>query len=231
MSCRRGMIKRKAYTANRKGTPVHVSASCIESTAAKPGMGKRSSRDRALLKERKEIQERMGKKFGTPKCPKGEIVRAGYTKKSYSRKGYMRKDGTRVKATKVRKAEVSPVCIHDIGTPGHGYKIPTVLEKGVLEHYGYQSVDNLTLQQRRKALSMAVKDIPPLSLFRKLVILGTLNKNKNPKMSKTFRADADWVKENYGLLRTPSKKGSKKGTKKGSRKTGRKRSSRKRSKK
>lgn len=203
-TCPSGKIKRKSYNAMRKGKGIHVKSACIKATSASGK--KRSIQDKKSLKKKQSINRMMEQKYGTPICKKGEIVRSGYIKKKHSRKSYSRKDGSKVKSASIKRTEVPPTCIKDLGTKGKGYKIPTVLEKGVLQKYGYDRIDTLNVQQRHSALSRAVKHIPPLSLYRKLVILGTLNKNKDPELAKKFRKDADWVKQNFGLLRSQSKK-------------------------
>lgn len=201
-SCPKGMIKRKGYTANRRGKQVKVAASCIRATSAS-GL-KRSPIDKAYLAQRAAIHEKLEKKYGSKKCPPGQIERSGFTKGSYERRGYYRKNGTYVHPAHVSKAEVAPVCVRDIGAPGKGFKIPVVLEKGVLKRVGYADVKNLTVQQRHNALSRAYNELQnPLSLFRKLVVVSTMNKNKDPDLAKIFKTDANWVKDQYGLLVTP----------------------------
>lgn len=206
--CPKGMIKRKGYTSKRKGKRVKVAESCIRATSAK-GI-KRSEIDMPYLKEREKIQKKISKKYGSIKCPPGYIERAGYTRRGFQRKGFIRKSGSRVRPTAVKPSEVPSTCIRDIGTPGKGNKIPAVLEKGVLKNVGYDRVKDLTVQQRRSALMRAQTQIKnPLSLFRKLIIVSTMNKNKDPKLSKIFKDDAFWVRETYGLLRQNPKSGSK----------------------
>jgi len=79
------------------------------------------------------------------------------------------------------------------------------LEKGDLKKYGYENVSDKSSSSRHRALSRAVKDIKPLSLFRKLIILSTMNKTKNPILAKKFKSDAKWIKSEFGLLRTLSR--------------------------
>jgi hypothetical protein len=199
--CSKGMILRKGYTAKRGSKTVKVPSSCIRATSYK-GV-KRSPIDKAKIAQREEIQKAVGKKYGSKRCVSGEIERAGFTRKGYNRKSYVRKNGTNVRAANVRSSEVPPICIRDVGTSGKGYKIPTVLEKGDLKKYGYDHVRNLSVQQRHQALRKANKNIAnPLSLFRKLNILSTMNKNRDSNLAKTFKDDANWVKETFGLLNT-----------------------------
>jgi len=199
--CPKGIIRRKGYITKRGSKTVRVKPSCIKATSASGT--KRSPKDLALIRQREKIQKEIGKKYGNVRCPPGQIERAGYTRRGYQRKGYVRKDGTVVKSTRVGKSEVPPVCIKDTGAPGKGYKIKVVLEKGVLKKAGYASVKDLSLEQRHSALRKANKQIGnPLSLFRKLLIVSTLNRERDPKLAKIFRDDANWVKGEFGLLKT-----------------------------
>ena len=72
--------------------------------------------------------------------------------------------------------------------------IPT-LKKGELTKYGYSS--KLPAKERRESLKKAVKKYSPLSVFRKLNAVATLNKNRSPKLTKIFNSDKNWVKRNY----------------------------------
>jgi hypothetical protein len=138
-------------------------------------------------------------KKSSKKCKKGEIKRAGYVKKTYKRSSYVRKDGTKVRSTIVKRTKVEPSCIKDRGNIGKGPKIPVKLEKDVFGKYGYDNVNKLTERQRHISLNKALrsKTIKPLSAFRRLIYLSTLNKNTNKSLSKKFRNDAMWIKKMY----------------------------------
>lgn len=71
-----------------------------------------------------------------------------------------------------------------------------VLEKDILGKYGYHNVHELTKKQRELALTKALKnkDNKPLSIYRRLIALATLNKNKDIKLHDIFRTDAEWLK-------------------------------------
>jgi hypothetical protein len=206
------MIKRRGYTATRRGKKIRVKPSCITATSIRKN--KRSDQDIAYLRKRKNIQTRIGKKYGHVSCPSGHIERAGFTRKGYARKAYVRKSGAYVRKANVRPSEVPSVCVVDVGTLGHGYKIPTVLAKGDLKKFGYYDVKNMSQEDRLVALKKAKEHMKnPLSLYRKLVILSTMNKRVNPSLAKIFRNDAAWVKDKYGLLRTSPGSGSRSGSK------------------
>jgi len=148
----------------------------------------------------------MTEKYGSKKCPVGYTERAGYTRKAYDRKSYTKQSGTRIAAAHIRKAESGPTCIRTVGKPGKKNKLPIVLERNDLKKYGYGNIKNLSVGERRRALTRVYEATKtPLSLYRKLIILGTMNEYKNPKLADKFRSDAYWVKDKFGLMRTKPK--------------------------
>jgi hypothetical protein len=126
-------------------------------------------------------------------------MREGYRRKSTSRKSYTRKNGTKVKRSSVKGAWVPPACIEAKGLSiKRGRKgLPVIgpLIKGDLKRYGYTDVKNLPENRRHEILQNALTELKPLPLSRKLTALSTLNKNTNKKLSKIFKADANWVKK------------------------------------
>lgn len=215
--CPAGQILRKGYTAKRGSKNVRVPAGCIKSVSASGS--KRSTKDKAILNKRAKIQKSVSKKYGDVKCGPGKIERAGFTRRAYNRRAYTRKDGTKVHAATIRKSVTKPVCIKDVGNVGKGPKLQLVLEKGVLKKAGYSNVKSMNSRDRHHALDVAERQIGnPLSLYRKLVIVSTMNKNKDPELAHIFKQDANWVKGKYGLSRSGSKSNGKK-PKSGSKKT------------
>jgi hypothetical protein len=89
-------------------------------------------------------------------------------RKAYTRKAYTRKAYT------------------------HKSKQLFVLRKGDLTKYGYHA--DLSDFERHKALKKARSEYTSLSLFRKLNAVYVLNKNRDKKRAATFKADANWVK-------------------------------------
>ena len=71
------------------------------------------------------------------------------------------------------------------------------LKKGQLIKHGYVNVKKLTLAERKKAIDKAVKEYGRLTVIRKLNILRTLHKNKNPKLSKKHGVDMKYVQTKY----------------------------------
>lgn len=197
--CSKGMIERKGYTSKRGTKTIKVPTSCIKSTSYK-GV-KRSILDKKKIAQREKIQKRIGKKYGSKKCTVGNIERAGFVREGFNRRSFVRKNGTIVRATNVRGSEVPPICVRDTGAHGKGIKLPLVLERGDLKKYGYENIKNLSTQQRQHALRIANNNIHnPLSLFRKLNVLATMNKNKDSKLAKIFKDDAYWVRENFNTI-------------------------------
>jgi hypothetical protein len=66
--------------------------------------------------------------------------------------------------------------------------------KGKLRKYGYAI--RHSAENRRRSLRRAAKEYGPLSVFKKLNVLVTFNKNVNPSLASDFRRDRDWVKRN-----------------------------------
>lgn len=74
--------------------------------------------------------------------------------------------------------------------------IITITNDYELKDYGYENVKKLSSINRQKALTKAIKYIKPISLFRKLIALSTLQKNIDPKLHKIFYKDAYFVRDN-----------------------------------
>ena len=138
-------------------------------------------------------------------CPKGYIMRRGYTRKfrpSVKATGFtVRRKGTvytvRPKANTIR---VPAACIKDRGLPGKGPKEGEgigKLRKGELIKYGYQY--RLSDSLRQAALKKAIKRFGALSVYRKLDAVAKLSLRTAPDASKIFSRDRNWVQENYEL--------------------------------
>ena len=69
------------------------------------------------------------------------------------------------------------------------------MPKGGLIKYGYSS--KVSLKARRFALRKAVKAEGPTRVYKRLNLVMIYNINKNPAVSKKFRADRNWVKRTY----------------------------------
>jgi hypothetical protein len=107
------------------------------------------------------------------RCPKGKILRKGYTRKS----------GVRVSAK----------CVKDMGMPGKGKKLFT-LKKGDLSKYGYH-LKGKTASARHKALKKASKQFTKNELIRKLNALSILLKNTNRELAFKAYDDMKYVQK------------------------------------
>jgi hypothetical protein len=70
-----------------------------------------------------------------------------------------------------------------------------LLVRGKLREFGYSVY--LPEKERQKALDKAVKEYGGLSVYRKLIAVYTLNKNRAPEIARRFRKDANYIKNKY----------------------------------
>jgi len=73
-------------------------------------------------------------------------------------------------------------------------KVRIPVRKGQLTKHGY-GIHNLQ-RSRHRSLERAAKAEGALSVFRKLNVLVTYNKNVHPELAKKFKKDRDWVRKN-----------------------------------
>lgn len=108
-----------------------------------------------------------------------------------------RKDGSSysyVRKPKTRR--IASVPAYDVGAIGQSKKVIGPLKGGMLTRYGYHPVEAMT--NRHKALSKGiVKGEKPLSVFRRLMAIGTLTKRTLPRASRIYKADAKWISRKY----------------------------------
>lgn len=160
---------------SKKGSKkVYVASKCIKATS-QSGQ-KMAPIVKEILREKKLVHSIARKKFGTPKCKKGEIIKEGYKKS---------KTGKWVK----------PVCIES--RTGNLQKREQLfyLEPHRLSKYGYDELIEKPDTQRHAALKVAVTaGEKPLSVSRRLNALSILTKNTNPKLSQKFKEDSEWIK-------------------------------------
>ena len=83
----------------------------------------------------------------------------------------------------------------DLGKPGKGPKLIVIKEKGALTKHGYSVKKSEAV--RRRALASAIKEFGALSVYRKLNAQYVLRKNYDPKTAAKFKADAEWVRDNF----------------------------------
>jgi hypothetical protein len=121
---------------------------------------------------------------GGGKCPKGMILRSGYS--------FKRKDSKKI--VKVKKE-----CIKDQGKPGKGPKLGILPKEdiGILSNYGYSLKDSHDI--RIKALKKAIKHNNELKILRHVNALRTLNKSNNTNYNKLDK-DLKWIQKDYAKL-------------------------------
>ena len=114
---------------------------------------------------------------------------AGQSKRS-SRTGSSNKKGSKVnkKSSKVSNKKSSKV------NNKKGSKVIIIVDKDVLGKYGYDNIKNISAIKRHIALKKALKELKPLSVYRRLIAIATLNKNKDKELFDILRNDAEWVK-------------------------------------
>ena len=138
-------------------------------------------------------------------CPKGYILRKGYTRRfrpSVKATGFtVRRKGkvytVRPKANSIR---VTAKCIVNRGLPGKGPREGEgigKLRKGELIKYGYQY--RLSNSIREKALKKAIERYGALSVYRKLNAVAKYSVRTAPDASEVFARDRNWVRNNYEL--------------------------------
>ena len=187
--CSKGLIKRNAYTKN-DGT--YVKEKCIN---AQSQSGSKTSKILKKYLEKKDIMHKKAiDKFGKSKCSKGSIMKEGYKRKPYNK---LSKSGSKIH---IKSNWVSPTCIKSNSENSKKSKVITIMEKDILEPYGYKNIKNLTVVKRHNSLNKAIQDIKPLSIYRRLIAIATLNKNKNMELFKILREDAEYIKK-YHMMK------------------------------
>ena len=122
------------------------------------------------------------------KCPM--ILRKGYTKNIKVKSRCFRSSHSM--NAKIRKIKSRCKRNNKKNKTHHKCNVLFHLEKGTLSKFGY-SMKN-SQQSRHKSLKKAIKQVKPLSIYRRLNALYVLNKNKYPENAKIFKDDAEWLK-------------------------------------
>ena len=141
----------------------------------------------------------------TKKCPKGYILRKGYTRKfsqNVKKLGFTvrRKGKTYTVRPKKNETHIASACIKNRGLPGKGPREGEgigKLRKGELIKYGYQY--RLSDALRHSALKEAIEHYGPLSVYRKLDAVAKLSVRTAPDASDIFAKDRNWVRNHYTL--------------------------------
>ena len=132
-------------------------------------------------------------------CSPGMILRKGYTIKnkkvkpkcikSQSASGLKR---TQINAPIIKKMRQKCITRNKKYHTKHNCNVLFHLEKGTLSKFGYSMKNTQT--KRHISLKKAIKSIKPLAIYRRLIALYILNKNKQPYNAKIFKNDAEWIK-------------------------------------
>ena len=142
-----------------------------------------------------------GKSTRKNDCPKGYILRKGYTRKyrsSVAQSGFTvrRKGKLYTIRPKMTSIHVPAGCIKDRGLPGKGPASGEgfgKLRKGDLIKYGYQY--RLSDALRHRALKKAINQYGAREVYHKLNAVAKLSKRTAPDASNIFSRDRSWVKE------------------------------------
>lgn len=67
------------------------------------------------------------------------------------------------------------------------------LEPDRLRKYGYTDIVHTPERARRVALGVAILSEQPASIYKRLVVLRTFNKNKNPELARRLGRDIKWL--------------------------------------
>lgn len=138
--------------------------------------------------EHKQARQ-MFPKAASKSCKRGEIKRDGYYVIEHLG---LSKDG---KALEVNVHRVPPACIPSVlSRSSKKPKLITITDRDLLAKYGYHEIKNKSEISRHRALGKAIRDNKPLSVYRRLVAIATLNKNKDHELCEILRADAEWIK-------------------------------------
>lgn len=205
--CPPGQIIRVSY---KTKTGKNVPSGCI---TAQSNSGEKTSIKLAKYLKQKELMHKLARekfpKQASKKCSKGYIMREGYKKKSYKSHS---KTG---KKTSVKSSWTAPSCIKSVtGKSEKGKKLITIIDKDVLGKYGYNNIKAMTKTERHSTLRKAIAANKPLSIYRRIIAIATLNKNKDKSLYKILREDAKWIKSQTEFIVRSSKKSTKKSSKK-----------------
>lgn len=172
-----------------------------QSRACPPGFHKRRS---YVSRSGRHVKSSCVTQKKKKTCGPGEIRRAPYTRKygnTVRAKGYIRKTKSgkviRIMPKQVKTIRVAATCIKDLGKKGKGTQKIGPLRKGELAKYGYST--RIPRDQRRSALRRAIAKLGSNNVFHKLDAVAKLSVRTDPKRSRTFVADRDWVRNQFGI--------------------------------
>lgn len=159
-------------------------------------------------------------KFVIKKCPKGSILRKAYKRKDYiSKSGEIKKgkivpskcikrkvntkNSKKVNSKKVKsvnkntKNSKKVKSVNKKTKNSKKGKLVIPMKKGELTKHGYHKVVELSIKNRRNALNSAIKEYGASKILKKLGVIRTYHKNKNPKYSKIYSDNMKWTRKKY----------------------------------
>ena len=71
------------------------------------------------------------------------------------------------------------------------------LKKGELGKHGYKDIKTLSVKKRHVALDKAIKEYGAQKVLKKLGLIKTYQKNKNPKVSNLLMDNMKWSRKKY----------------------------------
>lgn len=101
-------------------------------------------------------------------------------------------------AYKLRKPKIGKISKKPAVKKPAVKKLPKiVLKKGELGKYGYKDVKTLTLKKRREALDKAINEYGAQKVLKKLGLIKTYQKNKNPVLIKKLMDNMKWSRKKF----------------------------------
>lgn len=201
--CPAGYHKRAGY---KSSSGAFVPPRCVKATT-RYAESSREFKNRTLRKPSERLK-RAGvspRSINTRKvCPKGYILRKAYVRKyttGVREQGYTVRRGSKQFRAYPSSGStiVKASCIKDRGLAGKGPQAIGPLRKGELLKHGY--VYRNPSDERHSALRKAVKEFGALGVYRKLNAVAKLSSRTEPQISKVFKADRNWVKQELGPLK------------------------------
>ncbi len=201
--CPSGYHKRAGYTSS---SGRYVPPRCVKATT-RYAESSREFKSRTLRKPKERLARARvsSRSINTRKvCPSGYILRKAYVRKyttGVRAQGYSVHRGNKTYRAYPSSGStvVKAACIKDRGKAGKGPQAIGPLRRGELLKHGYTY--RKSSDERHTALRKAAKEFGALGLYRKLNAVAKLSSRTEPQISKVFKADRNWVKQELGPLK------------------------------
>ena len=89
--------------------------------------------------------------------------------------------------------------------PKQRFRSKIKLKPGKLGKHGYKGIVHLTRKKREQALASAIREYGPLSVMRKVNVLGVLNRRR-PHLKKIYDQDKAWIYRHYDVKKNGKRK-------------------------